>query len=499
MHRKSLILLLLSVSVGLSGCITSKSISNDINDTETQAYHDWKRQQAVADTLPADRQVNPDSYHVKQDQQPVVKGKLALMDAIKLALQYNRDIQTAVENTSYAHGRILQAYGGVVPTATLNGTYNRIDKVAEIDIGGNKLTAGSLNNYTFNLHIEQPIFNGSAAAGLRAAKLYNALTDKQVDNTTQSVVFGVDQSYYQLLLLQKTYQVNQQYLQVSKASLKDVQNKAKYGTATHFNVLRAEVDVANAQTQMIKSQNDLEQAQAAFFKLLGVSQNSEITLEDSLNYKPMNVNESNMVNTALHNNPLLASSLLTVRLNEQNVLASYSRYFPTVSAFLNQNYQYPNPHGSFFNPGNYLKYGYAWNAGITLKWSIFDLSREGTVVQDKSELRQQKISYLDTREQILYNVRSAVLALKNAERAVNAQKLTVQQAQEGLRLAQVGLQNGTLDQVSVLDSRQALRQAELSYYSSIYNHKVARLQLMKATGQLKVQRGSAKDSNNMEP
>jgi len=224
-----------------------------------------------------------------------------------------------------------------------------------------------------------------------------------------------------------------------------------------------------------------------------VSQNSEINLQDSLTYKEINTSETEAVDRALHNNPELASSLLTVRLNEQNVLASYSRYLPTLSAYLNQNYQYPNPHGSFFNPENYKTYGYAWNAGLTLKWNIFDLNREGTIVQNRSELRQQKLNYLSTKEQVLYDVRSAVLALKSAARAVDAQKLTVQQAQEGLRLAQVGLKNGTLDQVSVLDARQALRQAELSYYSSIYDHKVANLQLQKATGQLKPE--AAKDGN----
>jgi len=469
----------------LQGCMTTKSINQDLQNSASQAYNDWKQQKAKADTMPSGKPVKPSKYKVSQQELPVVKGKLNLTDAIKLALQYNRNIQTAIENETYAHGRILQAYGGVVPTATVNGNFHHLDKVAEFDIGGKKFKAGALKTYTFELHVQQPIINGSAAAGLRAAKLYKALTNKQVQNVSQNVLYGVEQSYYQLLLLQKQYNVNKQFLNYSKSSLKDVQNKAKFGTATHFNVLRAKVDVANAKTQMIQSKNNLEQAQAAFYNLMGVSQSSEVQLQDSLVYNQLTTNEGKEVRLALHNNPDLASSLLQVRLQRQNVLAGYSQYLPTVSAYLNQDYNNPNPHGSPFNPSDYYKFGYAWNAGLTLSWNIFNLNREGSIIQNKSQYRQQEISYLNDKEQILYDVHSALLGIRNAAQSVNAQKMTLKQAQEGLRLAQAGYRNGTLDQVSVLDSRQALRQAELSYYNSIYQHKVAHLKLLKATGQLK--------------
>lgn len=486
----------LFLSIYLSGCMTQKTIQKQLDDVTNQAYNDWSQQhQAIMDSSKTGT-VNPEEIHTKKNEQPLISGKLSLKDALKIALIYNTSIQKAVENTTYAHGKIVQAYSGVVPTVTMNGTYTRIDKVATINIAGNSITAGSLNNYTFNLNFQQPLINGAAAAGLRAAKLYKALTNKEVQNATQGIVFGVEQGYDQLLMLQKSYDVNKQFLDVSEASLKDVQNKFKFGTATQFNVLRAKVDVANAKTTMIKSKNDLDQAKAAFYKLLGVSQNSSVAFQDSLEFRRVTMKEGKAVNLALQNNPELASSLLTVRLNRQNVLASYSDYFPTISAFMNQNYEYPNPHGSFFNPSNYLKYGYAWNAGLTLKWNIFNLSREGTIIQDKSEYRQQQLNFLDTKEQVLYNVHSAMLSLRNTTNAVNAQKLNVKQARDGLRLAQAGYVNGTLDQVSVLDARQALRQAELSYYSSLYDHEVARLQLLKATGQLKVSVNKNTPDNN---
>jgi len=486
MKSLSSILTLLLTCVLLQGCMTPASINQDLQDTETKAYQDWQQQKTKADTIPSGQTVKPSSYKVKQDELPVVKGKLQLTDAIKLALQYNRNIQTAVENQTYAHGRILEAYGSVVPTATVNGTYNHLDKVAEFNINGRTFKAGALKTYDLQLHIEQPLIDGSAAAGLRAAKLYNALTDKQVQDVSQNVVYGVEQGYYQLLLLQKQYNVNKQFLSVSEASLQDVQNKAKFGTATNFNVLRAKVDVANARTQMIQAKNNLEQAQAAFYKLLGLSQHSDVTLKDSLEYKPVDTNESNAVRLALHENPQLATNLLEVRLQRQSVLANYSQYLPTLSAYLNQNYNKPNPHGSPFNPDNFFTFGYAWNAGLTLRWNIFNLSREGSIVQSKSQYRQQKLNYLNSKEQVLYDVRSALLGINNEAQSVEAQKMTLQQAKEGLRLAQAGFKNGTLDQVSVLDARQALRQAELSYYNSIYQHKVAHLKLQKATGQLKV-------------
>jgi len=467
----------------LSGCVSQHAIENDISRTNEQAYHDWQSDYASRDSLTGDSsRVQPKSYEEPSNKVPLISGKLNLQDAMKLALIYNRNLRKAVAEKVYANGQILSSYGNVAPTADVSGTYTRKNEVNTFNFGGNKFQSGFLNNYSVTLSIEQPIINARGILGLRASQLYRTLTDKQIQTATENTLYQVEQQYYHVLMLQKQYQVRQENVKYSQASLNDVQNKVKYGTATHFNLIRAQVDLSNAKTQEIQAKNDLEQAKATFFNTLGVSQNSQVALDDSLDYESINTNQGKAIQTALQNRPDLASSKLNVELQKSSLKSMYARYLPTVSAYFDQTWANPAP----LTVPPTQSWGYLWNAGLRLNWSIFNLDREGSIQQERSTLRQQKLTYLDTQQQVIYDVHSAVMALQNAEQSVEAQKLTVQQANEGLKLAQAQFKQGTIDQVSLLEARQALSEAQLSYYSSLFQHKVARLDLLKATGQLKM-------------
>jgi outer membrane protein TolC len=129
-------------------------------------------------------------------------------------------------------------------------------------------------------------------------------------------------------------------------------------------------------------------------------------------------------------------------------------------------------------------------AGVNpaLRQSLLDhidgIRREGILVQEKARQRQYELDWLDTVERTTQEVRKATDAIENALEALRAQDKTMAQAQEGLRLAEVGFREGTLDQVAVLDARTALTSAQLLYFRSLYDYYVAKLALARVTGTL---------------
>ncbi|HKK46754.1 MAG TPA: TolC family protein, partial [Balneolaceae bacterium] len=204
-------ILFLGIGISLWGCVSQKAIENDINRTENRAYDQWKMNQGDQDSLSRDSsRVQPDSYAKPSDNNvPLISGKLNLHDAMKLALIYNRNLQQAVEEKSYAHGQILSSYGNLAPTADLSGTYTRKNEVNTFNFGGNQFQSGFLNNYSVTLSIEQPVINARGLLGLRASQLYKALTNKQIQAVTENTLYQVEQQYYHVLMLQKQYQVRQ--------------------------------------------------------------------------------------------------------------------------------------------------------------------------------------------------------------------------------------------------------------------------------------------------
>jgi outer membrane protein TolC len=65
--------------------------------------------------------------------------------------------------------------------------------------------------------------------------------------------------------------------------------------------------------------------------------------------------------------------------------------------------------------------------------------------------------------------------MKDAEEFVQSQRLNLTRATEGLRLAEVGYQQGIKTQVEVIDAQSALTTARVNYYEAIYRHVVAKL------------------------
>jgi outer membrane protein len=422
------------------------------------------------------------SYEPAVDsRQTQISGELSLADAIRLALTYNRSIQMILEEQTVSRGQIVEAYGYVFPTINLEGLYTRLDDVVtQEDDEGELIELGQLDNYSVSLNVYQPLFHGGAlSAGIRAAKMYRALSDENIRLTVENIIAGTVQSYFNVVLLGKQMSVQEDYRDLTSEHLKDVKAKKRYGVASTFNVLRADVELSNASAILLQTRQSFHLAKHFLLKTMGVSQDSVVDLSDELSYQSIPVNESDAMAQAMENRPDLSGVDLTVGLQNEAVNVAQGSYWPNVDVFFT--YGWTNPDA--YDPTDDT-WTDSWQAGLSVKLDIFTLNRTGKVIQEKAKLRQQKINRLDAREQAMYEVRSAISALRDAEEFVNTQRLTVSQANEGLRLAEVAYREGTMDQVSVLEARNALNQAKLLYWKSLYDHTIARLQFNKATGTL---------------
>lgn len=410
-----------------------------------------------------------------------IEGLLSLEDAIKLALQYSRQLRIVIEGKEIAKGRIWEAYGEALPQISVSGSYTRLDEVLSFEFNGMRIDLGFLNNYSTSLNVMQPLYRGGrTGAAIRASKLYKALVDSEIKYAVVQCIYDTIKAYYDVLLAQQQVNVAEKYVKLTESHMKDVETKRRYGVASDFNVLRSQVELSNARAQYINYKHYNEIKLVNLLKTIGVSQDSKVVLSDQLGYNPVHINEGEIYKEALDNRQDLESLRLTVRLQDEAIKAANSNYFPSVDAFFNWALSKPDPHISMIN-----EWGTAWRAGLSFSFTIFDgLKREGQLIRENATLRQYKLRHFDVKEQIRFEVNSAVKAIKSAAEALEVQKLTLEKANESLRLAEVGYREGILDQVSVLEARAALTQAQLLYYNSLYNYSMAKLELMKAIGRI---------------
>jgi outer membrane protein TolC len=340
---------------------------------------------------------------------------------------------------------------------------------------------GDLDNYALGLRVSQPIYAGGAIeARIHAARLFSLLADQTVRAAVQDVLYEAFHSYYDVLLDQHLLQISADAVRSAQSHLDSVKQRRQAGVASDFDTLRAEVELSNFQAELIRNKNAIDVAKAKLLKVMGVAQDSKVTLTDELTYAPLKITMEQAVEAAYKNRPDLFRREFDIEYQKQLYKIARSRYWPVISGYYDINWSKPDPHNRME-----IEWGRLWQAGATAMFPIFDgFAREGEIVAQKARVRQAQIDLVDAEETALFELTGAQLSIENAAEFVESQRLNLTRAEEGLRLAEVGYKEGMNTQVEMIDAQAALTTARVNYYQAIYSHIIAKLALHKAMGTL---------------
>ncbi len=449
------------VSALLAGCGSERQMAREVRQARVEAYRQWESRKMAED-----------------EQQPVISGMLNLADSVKLTLAHNKMLRKAMEEREAARGAGVGARSAYLPSLSFSGEYQRLDEVSSFEMetpdGRQSFQLGDVDNYSVGLTVSQPIYAGGAiSARVRVARLMSLSADQTIRASMQDVVYAAETAYYGLLLSQHLVEISMDAVRSSKAHLENVEKRRASGVASDFDVLRAEVELSNFEADLIRSKNAINISRANLIKYMGVSQNSDFTLSDEFVFAPMKVSVEEAVERAFTNRPDLYSQEIHIRQQREQLRIARSRYLPTVGGYFTNTWARPDPK-SFASTTS--DWGDTWVAGIQAAWPLFDgFQREGQIIQEKARLRQAELGLVDIEETALYELTQALLSMQNAEEFVQSQQLNLKRATEGLRLAEVGYEQGINTQVEMIDAQAALTTARVNYYESIHRHVAAKL------------------------
>ncbi|MCD7898147.1 MAG: TolC family protein [Planctomycetaceae bacterium] len=433
---------------------------------------------AVAGCLPSDEQIAAETLAMRQhaykewksarergdEQSARLNGPLSLDDAIRLALRYNKELLSAMQNREIAAGERMSAYQIVLPSFQVTGNTSVVE--------GN---GGLFDNYSYGLSVGQPIAQGASyPAQLRQARLLTALTDEQIRAQVQTLIQTTATYYYDVLLAQHMVNTQREGLVSAEAQLRMVTERRRQETATDYDVLRAQVDVATYRARMIQAQNDIDSGRVNLLKVMGVSQDSEITFSDKLEFLPMRPVFERAVQIASANRADLRIAELNARSEQEAVRIAQSQFFPVLAATAGNTRI--NSRSGGLRPTRT-----DWSAGLNFTWDI-GIDLWGNLRSARAEEIQRQIDLLDVQETTVQEIRLQMYNLVNSEEMVKALEVNQDAASEALRLVLVGYQAGVRTEVDVTDARRALTEVQGDYYTALYNHTRNRLDLQVAMG-----------------
>lgn len=456
--------LLLSGSLLITGCVNS-----DVSQTHEEIVQTLSNRMESRSPEKA-----KDAPNTPTDNLPVLSGDLNAADAVKLALANNKELKIAYLSRSKADGLLMQARSGTMPEAALAAQ-------AESTLTGPSESSHSTeevsdDRYSVGVTITQPLWrSGSVSAGLRYAKLYVASTDLTIREQVQTTVRRVLEKYMAVLLEQHLVRVYEEAAGVAERLLQTTISRRQQGTVSDYDVLRAQVEVANTKAAFINEKNALQSAIVSLLQVMGTSQNSQVKFTGELTFAPeaYDLNQASAKAAVLR--PDLAKAVASLKMAEENIRIAHSAFGPSADAFATGDYS------------NYTEeeWNDEWTIGAKVSLTLFDgFKRRGKVIEVRAARDQAAETLRDLEEKVHVEVINALLQLKYADELYQSQKMNIDLAREGLRMLEAGSSRGKNTQVEVLDAQAALTKAMGAYYQAIYAHGLARLSIRSATGSL---------------
>ncbi|MCF7905306.1 MAG: TolC family protein, partial [Candidatus Marinimicrobia bacterium] len=330
------------------------------------------------------------------------------------------------------------------------------------------------------LNLTQPLFEGRVIAAIRGADALEDLTDYSAEVTRLAVIEQTKQAFYGVLLADKMVQVFEHSLTVMIQNLENVKALYAQGKTAEFDVIRAEVQVANQTTMVSNARKMKELAYAGLKRNCGIDLELDISAIGALQVNiETDLDLGELEAQMLAKQPLLNQVEASVRLMKENILMVKAEFMPSIA--LTGSYQQMLP----YNDGEFTdaEFRESSSLAVGINLPLFNgFGSTARVQQAKAEHRKSEYQLYDVKENLLLELQSIYLSIQESARKIEAGLKGVQQARKGVDMAQQLYKQGMASQLQVMDAQSASDQAELGLYQAYFEYNNARASLARALG-----------------
>ncbi len=411
-----------------------------------------------------------------------------LADGIRHALSHSHEYQVAKKDVELADAKIKEAraaflprlsldtsytFNGDLPTivldsellSVLSGTPDASSSGSGTDMETIEFQMGAVHNILGQARVSQQIFTwGQLSNTYKQAVLGKLVTERKLIAVHLDTELKVQQAFYGVLLAEAFVKVSEQSLaQVEKRHKLAAQQKAM-GATTRLEVIRANVQVVNSRSQLIQARNQHKLAVENFKLTLGLSPEQPISLSGSLQAEIKDVELDAAITRAVVHRPEIQQLNLQERISEAQVKVAKAGDKPKVSSY-----------GSYvFNDNERQSLDTSWSVGMSISFPIFDgLATRSRVKQARVKLDQVQTNKDRLIDSIKLETKSAAFDLAAAAELIAAQEGIVEQAAEGLRIANVKHEAGMITGVELTDVELSYTQTQVNRLQAIHDYMVA--------------------------
>jgi outer membrane protein len=429
---------------------------------------------------------------------------LTLEQSVAIALERNPEVRIAEKERDKARAAIREAYATLLPTIDASVSFQKAWHTQETTVPNFiKTMLGSgfpgtddmpdyvqfsfalENTFTYGATLSQPLFLGGAGiAGIQMAAAARRASEHALDARRQALVYRTASAFYGCLLARELVEVQEKALSHATANLDLVQKKYDAGSASGFDRMRAEVEVANLRPEIIAARNTYRAALTGLRSILGLDKECPIAVEGALTFAADDMEQIDFQEYSRlvrQNRPELFALDARRTVAAKGVTLARSRFLPKL--FFTTDYSFLAMRDDYdFVRDDFSK---GFSSALSLQIPIFHGFRSS------SQYEQARLDYrmaLDAEDQVRDGIAAeAELAydkfFETREKYESA-KESIALASEALRLADLMYEEGVTTQLDVLGSQLALTRARLNHATALYEYQMARYELRRVAGLL---------------
>ena len=432
---------------------------------------------------------------------------LTLEECRNLAIQNNKELQISGEKIKMADNEKKAAFTKYFPQLSANGAYmwnqkdiNLLDMgtlssslssslgglaqlpmIQHLMSGVNDMQHLDVQNiWVGNVSLVQPVFMGGKIVNYnQITKFAKQLAESMNNLQLQDLIYKTDETYWQVISLVNKKKLADAYVDLLRKMDSDVTAMIYEGVATEADGLSVKVKLNEAEMAQTKVENGLALTRMLLAQICGLSLEEDLSLADEkLDNFPVETTQASAdLNEAFMNRNELRSLDLATKIYKRKERIALAEMLPNVA--LAANYFVTNP--------NVFKNDFAgmFNVGVMVKVPLSGWW-EGTYRRNsaKAETRIKTLEWQDAREKIELQVNQSVYKVNEAGKKLIASSRNMENAEENLRRANFGFEEGVIPALNLMEAQTAWVSARSSLIDAQIEVKLTEVYLSKALGKL---------------
>ena len=401
--------------------------------------------------------------------------RLSLREAMEAAVDNNPNVRLLKERIETARAASKTQLGALLPNLSTNVRQSR-QNIFLGTIGLAPVRTDPFSIFDARANVSQSLFSLSLIQRWRASREALKVAELESETTKFDTMSAVGLLYVETLKAEATVKTRNANMQLFEELLELARSRRGGGMGTGLDTARLEAQLENERQQLAVARAEVERLKVNILHGLGFAFDVRLTLTDALKLdvlEPPTIEEA--VTAAMNQRMEVKAQQQRIKTASLTLYSTEAERVPSLAA-----------QGDYGLIGNRMHNTLdTYNIGLFLTVPLFDGAREGRISESRSQVNQETIRMRVVSNQVVLDVREALVTLSSAKEQLAISQVGLQAAPKELALAKERFTVLTAgSNFEVTNALYSLSRARDNTVDAMFRLNGARVNLARALGEL---------------